>query len=449
MILRFYIPGYLKRTAACLFLGAGLVAGAQEKKDVTPQSYYSDPAISPSGSEIAFVSGGDIWTVPASGGEARLLVSHPDYESRPLYSPDGKMLAFVSTRTGNGDIYVVNLQSGETRRITYDDAADELSAWSHDGQYLYFSSTSHDVSGMRDVYRVRLDGGTPMIVSGNRYTNEFFASPSPDGKTLALTAKGVAVNQWWRNGHSHLDESEIWLMHEGKQPTYEQVTEGGAKELWPLWTADGKSIFYVSDKSGAQNLWLRSIGGTAKQLTNFSKGRVLFPSISNDGKTIVFERDFKIWKYDVANNKATELPITRLGVPAGPGSEHVRMTMGFRDLAVSPDGKKVAFTAHGDVFVSASREAGDAMRVTSTDARESQIVWALNSNVLYYISERDDAAHLYQYNFITNTESRLTDAHEDDATPVLSPNGKLLAFVRNGTELRVLDLDSKKETLLT
>src|SRR5262245_39996487 len=71
----------------------------------TAQPYLTEPALSPDRKEIAFVSGGDIWTVPATGGVASLLVSHPANEARPLYSPDGKQLAFVSTRTGNGDIY--------------------------------------------------------------------------------------------------------------------------------------------------------------------------------------------------------------------------------------------------------------------------------------------------------------------------------------------------------
>src|SRR5918997_271030 len=100
----------------------------------------SEPAISPDRSEIAFVSGGDIWTVRAAGGEARLLVSHAATESRPLYSPDGKMLAFVSTRTGGGDVYVLTFATGELRRLTFDDAPETLDAWSRDGRWLYFSS---------------------------------------------------------------------------------------------------------------------------------------------------------------------------------------------------------------------------------------------------------------------------------------------------------------------
>jgi Tol biopolymer transport system component len=60
----------------------------------------AEPAIAPDGSEIAFVSGGDIWTVPAAGGEARLLVSNAANGTHPVHSPDRKQLAFVSTRTG-------------------------------------------------------------------------------------------------------------------------------------------------------------------------------------------------------------------------------------------------------------------------------------------------------------------------------------------------------------
>src|SRR5262245_40233915 len=111
-----------------VLLAAGVrVAGRSSSPDqapTAPRIAFSAPGISPDGKEIAFVSGGDIWTVPAAGGEARLLVSHPATEQHPLYSPDGRMLAFVSLRTGNGDIYVLTLDTGELRRVTYDDGSE-------------------------------------------------------------------------------------------------------------------------------------------------------------------------------------------------------------------------------------------------------------------------------------------------------------------------------------
>src|SRR5579859_885463 len=145
----------IQRLAISVILMTVLCAG----QTPAAQPSFGEPSLSPDRSEIAFVSGGDIWTVPASGGEAHLLVAHPSTESRPLYSPDGKRLAFVSTRTGNGDIYVLTLVTGELKRLTFDDAAEQLDAWSRDGRWLYFSSTGHDISGMNDVYRVSVDGG--------------------------------------------------------------------------------------------------------------------------------------------------------------------------------------------------------------------------------------------------------------------------------------------------
>jgi dipeptidyl aminopeptidase/acylaminoacyl peptidase len=229
---------------------------------VAPVPYFSDPAISPDRAEIAFVSGGDIWTVPATGGEARLLVSHPATEARPVYSPDGKRLAFTSTRTGNGDIYVLTFDTGDVRRITFDDVFEILDGWSRDGRWLYFSSTSRDISGMNDIFRVSSDGGTPMQVSADRYTNEFFSSVAPDNTAIAFTARGTSSGQWWRKGHSHLDEAEIWVLRgvdaNATPAAYERITEGGAKEMWPMWGADGRTIYYVSDRGGAQNVWKRA-----------------------------------------------------------------------------------------------------------------------------------------------------------------------------------------------
>ena len=175
------------------YLAAGLLLLVPGRPPVAQQPAalpsFATPGISPDGAEIAFVSAGDIWTVAAAGGEARLLVSHPAVESRPLYSPDGKELAFTSTRAGSADLWVLTLATGALRRLTFEDGAEQLVSWSPDGQWLYYSSSSRDISGMNDLFRVSAQGGTPMQVSADRYTSEYFGAPSPDGKTIAFTAR--------------------------------------------------------------------------------------------------------------------------------------------------------------------------------------------------------------------------------------------------------------------
>ena len=119
-----------------IVVGLSLLSAAVLAQTPGTRPYFTDPAVSPDRAEIAFVSGGDIWAVPAAGGEARLLVSHIANESRPLYSPDGARLAFVSTRTGGGDIYVLTFASGNLARLTYDDGNEQLDGWSADSRWI-------------------------------------------------------------------------------------------------------------------------------------------------------------------------------------------------------------------------------------------------------------------------------------------------------------------------
>ena len=415
---------------------------------VEPSPSFAEPSISPDRTEIAFSSGGDIWTAPFAGGEARLLVAHPANDSRPVYSPDGKRLAFISNRTGGGDIYVLTFTTGDLRRLTFDDGPENLDGWSRDGKWIYFSSTSRDISGMSDIYRIPSEGGTPMLVSAERFTSEFFSSPSPDGTTLALNAHGGASNQWWRKGHSHLDESEIWLMRDGPSPVYERLTEKGAKDIWPNWSPDGKSIFFVSDRSGTENIWVKPIPGTAKQVTKFTDGRVLWPNISYDGKAIVFERNFRLWKLDTTNGQSSEIAISRRGSATGPMVERLTLTNQFQDLDLSPDGKKIAFISRGEVFAASSKDGGDALRLTTTPAAESQLAWAPDSKRLAYISNRSESPAIFAYDFTTRAEMKLSVGAGNDSVPIFSPDGKQIAFIRNGEELYVLDVEARREKLL-
>ncbi|HEX8187361.1 MAG TPA: S41 family peptidase [Pyrinomonadaceae bacterium] len=421
-------------------------AAAAPAAKAEARPYFYEPSISPDRKEIAFVSGGDIWTAPAEGGEARLLVSHPATESKPLYSPEGRRLAFISTRTGNGDIYVLDFDSGEVRRVTFDDGGEQLDAWSHDGKWLYYSSTARDIGASNDVYRVGAAGGTPMQVSADRYANEWAAAPAPDGSALAFVGRGYP--QWWRHGHAHIDQSVIMLMRGHSTSKYEALTDGGAKEQWPMWGEGGKSLFFASDRGGAENIWKLNLGGSPVQLTKFTSGRVLWPSISYDGRTVVFERGYGIWRMETDTGRASEVRITLRGAPAGPAVERVRQTDQLQDLALSSDGRKVAFVARGEVFAASAADGGDALRVTTTAAPESQPVWSPDSRRLAYVSERNGHAQLFAYDFAANAETQLTSAAEADDTPRFSPDGRWLAFQRAGRELRALDVESKQERVV-
>ncbi|HZG47247.1 MAG TPA: S41 family peptidase [Allosphingosinicella sp.] len=400
---------------------------------------FAEPTLSPDGTEIAFSSGGDIWTAPAAGGAARLLVTDPGTESRPLYSPDGKYLAFLSTRAGGlPNIYLLDLAGGAVRRVTYAEANEQLDGWSPDGKWIYFSSPATDVAGTRDIFRVAVEGGTPVEVSRERFLSEFHAAPSPQGDAIALMAKGISHTQWWRHGHSHIDEAELWLKPLAAGGGYRRLLPTGAKRLWPMWAPDGQSLYYMSDEGGAENLWRLSLsGGAPTRLTSFTDGRVLWPSMGPGGRSIVFERGTEVWRLDLASGQAGPIPITLRGAPAAAGQRHLVET-NFSGMALSPDGKKVAVVAHGEIFAAPAKDGGNAQRISQSPIVESMPLWSPDSSRLVYVSDQGDSSRIHEYDFATQRERVVSEADGMATAPAYSPDGTAIVYVKDLRELRML-----------
>jgi Tol biopolymer transport system component len=431
------IPRALATLALAALVAPTLPARTSAADAVTAVPSFGEPSVSPDHTEIAFVSGGDVWSVPSVGGVARLLAATGGNARRPLFSPDGKRLAFVSAQPGAAGIYVVTLDGGALRRVTYGDQLPELSAWSADGRDLYFSSSAHNIAYDNDVLRVPAAGGTPMQVVHERYVNAEFGAPSPDGSAVAYMRNGFV--QWWRRGHSHMDESEIVVAHPGSG-RYDTIAPADAKNRWPMWSTDGRTLYYVSDRSGTDQLWAHDAGGAERRLTSIPPGRIVWPSISRDGRTIAFEHEMRIWTYDTASGGAHELAIVPRGVPESAGQRHVTQTTRFSALSLAPDGRKIAFVARGRVFAAAAQDGGAAQLATVHDGAAYDLpVWAAGSRRIAYVIDRGTEQAIATYEFPDGPEHVITPPGHHDDYPHWSPDGRTLAFVRDGRELHAID----------
>jgi tricorn protease len=136
-----------------------------------------------------------------------------------------------------------------------------------------------------------------------------------------------------------------------------------------------------------------------------------------------------------------------MGMAAGPGTTHMTLTT-FTDLALSPDSRKIALVAHGEIFASSAKDGGEAIRVTHTPGPESGVSWSPDSTEVVYMSERNAINHVFLYDFTKHTETQLTHDALPDNSPRFSPDGKLIAFIRERRELRVVDPDKKEEKIL-
>lgn len=428
--------------------------------DVTepkPQPYYRTPAIAPDGDQLAFVYAGDIWLVDADGGTAERITANPASHHAPRFSPDGASLAFTSGRSGSGDVYVLPLDGGEVRQITFHDSFCRVEDWAADGSAIYFSSNREQLGSA--IYRVGLDGATPTLIYAEPYESLGQVSVSPDGASLAFSN---TRDHWWRRGPNPYAPAEIWIGP--SSPAYAELrmvagpgrpnghpmiaAPYAGRNCWPLWAPDGQGLYFVSDRDGHENLWYQPLeGGAPRQVTRFSQGRLLFPAIARRAGTIVFEHEWQLWRLDPGSGEAAPIAI-RARTDAKYTPVRVESySRGFSELRLSPDGKKLAFVARGEIFADfADKETdrdlrqGPAFRVTDTPARESQIAWTPDSRSLVYVSARHGEDELYRYDFATQAEQRLTDDPAPKRLPKVSPDGKWVAYLRGHDAVYALDL---------
>ena len=374
-------------------------------------------------------------------------MSHPANETRPMYSPDGTRLAFVSNRTGNGDLYVLNLGTGALQRITFDDAAEQLDGWSRDGKYLYFSSSAQEVAGMNDIFRISAEGGMPVAVTRRPRTSTSSSprlrptanrSPSRHAATRRASGGGTATATWTNPRSGWRPSAGAEIRKAGRRRFQMPVADVERRRRARL----------LHERSGRRGEPLGeepSSGGAPKQVTQFHDGRVLWPSISYDGKTIVFERNFGIWKLDTATGKAAPIEITRRGATGTPEVNHLSLTNQFRDLVLAPDGRKLAFTAHGEVFAAGGpRGRAGSARHAHHGQRESDRLVA--GQPPRWCMCRIATAPIISTFTISPTAPRPASPAMPAPKPLPcgAPTESCSAFVRDGKQLCVYDVAAKQ-----
>jgi hypothetical protein len=158
--------------------------GGQERGD------WWQPALSPGGQTVAFVSNRDgnleIYSMNIDGSDLRNLTNNPAEDRKPAWSPDSERIVFVSKREGGqSDIYVMNKDGTNVDRLTTDEAIDTSPAWSPDGKEIAFVSTRGE-GGRSQIYVMDADGGNPRNLT-NSGLDEDFPAWSPDSNWLAFT----------------------------------------------------------------------------------------------------------------------------------------------------------------------------------------------------------------------------------------------------------------------
>jgi tricorn protease len=412
-----------------------------------PIRFARTPDISPDGKMVAFSYLGDIWTVPAEGGTARLITMHQAHEFLPIFSPDGSKIAFASRRHGQYDVFVISSQGGKPTRLTFDSADDYPCGWSPDGKYVLFSSRrTPEYPPREELYRVPVTGGREERIT---WTGGREGIYSPDGKEIAYV-RGPGT--WYRKGYRGSSNDDIWICAaDGKN--HRQLTHFPGQDGYPSWSLDRKAVYYVSETLGpVANIVRQEIGsGPGEPLTvRTEPRRVTFHKVdgvrrarlSRNGEWLVYECGADLYIVSGKGGVSRKLNIEAFADYKNNPERTETFTEGASEFAVSPDERFIAFAIHGEIFLM-GRGGGKARRLTQSAAYDHGLAWSPDSKKLIFLSDRGGHEDAYELLSDDPDHPQLVQAHRFKVkqltnTPQaeiglnFSPDGKRISFLREG-----------------
>ncbi len=393
--------------------------------------------------KIVFTYLGDIWTADENGQNIKRVTVNKARDVYPRFSPDGKWIAFSSERNGNLDVFVVPSTGGAAKQLTFHSADDTVQGWTPDGRAVLFASQRGE-DFMGRLYTVNVDdlkernAGSDMGV---------YATFSPDGKKLAINRKSQS---YWRKYYRGAYQTDVTVMDIAAKK-FTDVTDFDGMDSWPMWSQDGH-IYFVSDREGAglTNIWrVRESGGKAEQVTSFKTGDVRWPAMSADGKVIVFEHDFGVWKLDVASKKTAPIKLDIATETQESLSEVRDFNSQLDDYDLAPSGRRIALSVHGELFTAPTDE-GDLRQITDSPWRDKEPKYSPDGKWIAFISDRSGREEIYVIASDGAGEpQKITDLDTLKTNFSWSPNSKEIAFTASDNKLRKYTLESKQTAELS
>ncbi|MFR9523934.1 MAG: S41 family peptidase [Rikenellaceae bacterium] len=438
-------------------LAAAFSASAQE---VSPE-WLRNSMISPNGEQICFTYKGDIYTVSTQGGRAKQITTNPAYDTKPIWSPSGEQILFASNREGSQDVYVVSGNGGAPTRLTTHSGTETPITFLDENTVLYGANVMPSVQNgqfpsaiFSQVYKVSTEGGRPTMFSSMPMESIDIAA---DGTSLLYVDK-KGYEDTFRKHHTSSITRDIWSakLDGDKVGTYNKLTTFNGEDRDPLFSSKKSQIFYTSEQDGSLNVYSMDLHSKqSTQLTFHKDHPVRSLSVANND-LMAYSFNGEIFTLDATTKGAepAKVEISILRDELEKSEIKQTLSSGANQMSLSPDGKEIAFILRGDVYVT-SVDYATTKQITNSADQERNVDFSPDGRSVVYASERDGLWQIYQTSIVRKEESSLTYAtqiEEERITqssvasflPKYSPDGKEIAFLEDRTELKVINLKSKK-----
>jgi len=430
--------------AAALWLTAAPEKAPAESADEVPAGQtkllrYADI----SRDRVVFAYGGDLWIAPREGGAARRLTSHAGDELYPKFSPDGKWIAFTGEYDGNPDVYLISSEGGEPKRLTFHPSNDIVLGWTPDGKNILFRSDRYSAPPGRftRLFLVSPQGGMPKMLPVPRGDLTSF---SPNGTKIAYIETSQEFRTWKRyHGGWNLPIA----IYDLKNNTYEELPKSSGMDMFPMW--HGNSIYFISDRDGVMNLYSYDLGSKqTTKLTDYKEYDIKWPSLGPDA--IVYESGGLLYEYNLASNKAREIPIAVHAEDIEARPEFKNVSQNIASFALSPAAARAVMEARGNIFT-VPAEHGSIRTLTTehSSIHELNPAWSPDGKWIAYLSDESGEYEVYTRSQMGGEETRITtDGGIYRYGPTWSPDSKKLAFWDKLHQLWYVGIEEKKPVLV-
>ncbi len=416
-----------------LLLSASLLAGPVIAAG--PAGYYRFPAIH--GETVVFTAEGDLWRVPAAGGTAQRITTHPGAETKASISPDGRWLAFSAQYEGPAELYVMPLEGGKPRRLTWETATPAFTGWTPDGRVLFASKM---LAGLPDLQLISMapDGTGRQAVPLAQASDGAW---SADGKTLVFTRfafQGSSTKRY-QGGTAQ----NLWRWSPGQAEAVPLTPDFPGTSRSPLWW-NGRVVF-LTDRDGVMNLWsMQPDGKDLKQHTTHRDYDVKSPAIS--GNTVVYQSGADLRRLDLVTGQDAVIPITLSTDADHQREKWVSKPMEYLTTAhLSPDGDRVVLTARGQLFVAPVKEGRFVEVSRNSGVRNRHGRFMPDGETLLSLNDASGELEFWQYAANgTGAPAQLTSGGSNyryEGVP--SPDGKWIIFDDRDRQLLLWNAEKK------
>lgn len=388
--------------------------------------------VSPNGQQIVFDMLGQLYTLPIGGGKATQITFGLPYNSQPRISPDGKRIVFISDRSGGNNVWLMSLDMKDTVQLTRGNDNEYLSpVWTPDGKYIVVSKRGGG-PGQAKLWLYNVDGGNGinLLASAPPTQKTVGAAFGKDGRYIWYAAR---TGDWQYNAIG--PQYQLWVYDRENGKSTEMSTRNGSG-FRPALSPDGKYLVYASRYETKTGLRIRNLETQAEEWLAFPVQRDetesrapldAYPgyAFAPDSKSIVVTYGGEIWRVPVDKSAPVKIPF----------SADVKMAMGpevkftyrvdtnstftahqIRDIAPSPDGKKLAFTSLDRLYVM-DLPNGKPVRVSNADVGEYGATWSPDSRSIAYVTWNDASGGLIMRADLSNAAGGTAAAATRSLTP--------------------------------